>query len=124
MDWLTQLSAGQVAQGGAALAIVISAIFYVVKFQSTFTDRLESQGKKDEERIEDLGRKLDEERRARRAAEDLASDRVDAEVRARRDAESYAARLAYMLRELGTEPPPAPGTPSPTTDQEADDHAG
>lgn len=73
MGWLSQLSGGALVGIGSTVTVVLAAITYVVKFQSTFTDRLEKQGEKDEQKIQDLGNKLDEERGKRRRAEDRAA---------------------------------------------------
>lgn len=104
MEWLTQLTAGTVVQGSAVVAIVIAAITYVVKFQSTFTDRLEVKGKRDEERIAELvvqaaeaQGSLDDERALRR-------HEVEEEMGKRRAAESVVARLTFQLEEAGLEP--------------------
>lgn len=111
MDWLTQLSAGQVAQGSAVIVIVTAAIAYVVKFQTTFTDRLEAKGQKDEDRIKVLGQEvaalqqqIDEEREARRQAESKAAVLVEEQLVLRRRAESWVARLTFQLQQAGIEP--------------------
>ena len=72
MEWLSQLTGGQIAQGGAVVVIVMSAVYYISHWQQVFTDRLEKQGVRDEVRIKELGELVDAERRKRRAAEDRA----------------------------------------------------
>ena len=142
MEWLTQLSAGQVAQGGAVIVIVTAAIAYIVRFQTTFTDRLEAKGLKDEARIteltdenRELQGQIDEERTARRAAEvgadaarhearttagtarreaaAAAAAAIEVETERRRQAESDRARLVYQLHKAGMEPDLVPRGPNP-----------
>lgn len=76
MEFVSQLSGSSLAGLGSTVAIVAAAVMYVVKFQASFTDRLERQGERDEAKINDLGAKLDEERRLRRNAEERAARAV------------------------------------------------
>ena len=76
MEWLSQLTGGQILQGGTVLAIVLSAIYYITHWQQIFTDRLEKQGERDEVRIKELGDLVDAERRRRRAADDRAAQAI------------------------------------------------
>lgn len=104
MEWLTQLTAGTVVQGSAVVVIVLAAITYVVKFQTTFTDRLEAKGKKDEERIAELVAQAAEAQSDMDAERALRRHEVEEEMTKRRAAESVVARLTFQLEEAGIEP--------------------
>ncbi len=70
MDWLGQIPFNSLVGGGSALLVIAGAIFYLIRFQQSFTDRLEKKTAQDEDTIRKLGEGLDTERRLRRSAED------------------------------------------------------
>lgn len=76
MDWLGQLPLNSLLGGGSAVVIVVGAVYYLIKFQQSFTERLEKKSAQDEKTIRDLGESLDGERRLRRLAEDRAAQLV------------------------------------------------
>lgn len=90
MDWLSGLTPGAFAAGGATLALVGGGISYLLAFQKRFTDRMAEQGDKDVKRIEKL------------------EVRLGATERRGRESEEYVAQLRLQLIEAGMTPVPRP----------------
>lgn len=91
MEWLAQLNGQALAGAGATGAVLIAGLIYVVKFQKSFTSRLEQQGDRDVARIEKLEL-------------DVTSRTI--ELQKERE---YASRLRLQLIENGVEPKPRDG---------------